>query len=117
VYHFHTRTKTARAPELQAAAPGPWVELSAADAESLAISDGDIVEVGSPRGSIRAPARITDIRAGSVFVPFHYGYWDTDDGRAPDGEPRAANELTISDWDPASKQPLFKAGAVAVRRA
>jgi anaerobic selenocysteine-containing dehydrogenase len=116
VYHFHTRTKTARAPELQTAAPGPWVELSAADAESLGISDGDIVEVGSPRGSIRAPARITDIREGSLFVPFHYGYWDTDDGRAPDGEPRAANELTISDWDPASKQPLFKAGAVAVRR-
>jgi ferredoxin-nitrate reductase len=28
VYHFHTRTKTGRAPELNAAAPEPWVELS-----------------------------------------------------------------------------------------
>ncbi len=28
IYHFHTRTKTARAPELQAAAPHVWVELS-----------------------------------------------------------------------------------------
>ena len=116
VFHFHTRTKTARAPELQAAAPGPWVELSTSDAGSLGISEGDIVEVSSPRGSIQAPARITGIREGNVFVPFHYGYWDTGGGRAPGDQPRAANELTISDWDPASKQPLFKAGAVAVRR-
>ena len=30
VYHFHTRTRTARAPELQAAAPEVWVEVSVA---------------------------------------------------------------------------------------
>ena len=29
VYHFHTRTKTGRAPELDAAAPDAWVELHA----------------------------------------------------------------------------------------
>jgi hypothetical protein len=45
-----------------------------------------------------------------VFVPFHYGYWDDGDGR-----PRAANELTITAWDPVSKQPVFKTGAVRVR--
>jgi ferredoxin-nitrate reductase len=117
VFHFHTRTKTARAPELQAAAPEPWVELSAADAESLGIVEGDAVELASPRGSLVAPARIKDIREGIVFVPFHYGYWDTDGGNSPNGTPRAANELTITDWDPASKQPLFKSAAVAVRKA
>jgi hypothetical protein len=46
-----------------------------------------------------------------VFVPFHYGYWDTD---ARDG--RAANELTITSWDPVSKQPVFKVAAVRVSR-
>jgi len=116
LYHFHTRTKTGRAPEPQAAAPEPWVELSPGDAESLGVGEGDLVEVSSPRGAIRAPARITDIREGVVFVPFHYGYWDTPDGAGPDGRPRAANELTISEWDPASKQPLYKTAAVAVAK-
>ena len=40
VYHFHTRTKTGRAPELQAAAPDAWVELCPSDAERLGISRG-----------------------------------------------------------------------------
>jgi anaerobic selenocysteine-containing dehydrogenase len=116
LYHFHTRTKTARAPELQAAAPDVWVELSVADAGRLEMAEGDLVEVTSARGAIRGPLRISGIREGAVFVPFHYGYWDTEDGREPDGSPRAANEVTITDWDPASKQPLFKAGAVSVRK-
>jgi anaerobic selenocysteine-containing dehydrogenase len=116
VYHFHTRTKTGRAPELQAAAPEPWVELSRPDAERLGISEGDVVEMASARGSVRVPARITDIREGAVFIPFHYGYWDTEDGSSPNGTPRAANELTITDWDPNSKQPLFKVGAVSVTK-
>jgi hypothetical protein len=52
-----------------------------------------------------------------VFVPFHYGYWDTADGVGPgDGPGRAANELTLTAWDPVSKQPLFKVAAVRVRR-
>jgi anaerobic selenocysteine-containing dehydrogenase len=113
VYHFHTRTKTARAPELQAAAPEVWVELSAADAEALGVSEGDLVELSSDRGSLRAPARITGIREGTVFASFHYGYWDAEDD-AP--HERAANEVTPTAWDPASKQPLFKTSAVSAER-
>jgi anaerobic selenocysteine-containing dehydrogenase len=118
IYHFHTRTKTARATELNAAAPEVWAELSAADAEFLEIADGDPVVVVSPRGRIRATARIADVRRGTVFVPFHYGYWDTDHPAGPaDGGGRAANEMTITDWDPVSKQPLFKLAAARVERA
>jgi hypothetical protein len=52
-----------------------------------------------------------------VFVPFHYGYWDRG-APAPDGgAPRAANELTITAWDPVSKQPLFKVAAVSAKPA
>jgi anaerobic selenocysteine-containing dehydrogenase len=118
IYHFHTRTKTARSAELNAAAPEVWAELNAADAEFLDIADGDIVEVVSPRGRIRATARIADLRRGTVFVPFHYGYWDTDQPGGPHGEDagRAANEMTITDWDPVSKQPLFKLAAARVER-
>jgi ferredoxin-nitrate reductase len=113
VYHFHTRTKTARAPQLQAAAPDAWVELSPADAESLGVGEGDVVRVESPRGRLEAKARISGIREGVVFAPFHYGYFDSD---GLDGRPRAANELTITEWDPASKQPLYKVGAVRVTK-
>ena len=115
VYHFHTRTKTARARQLDRAAPDPWIELSAADAERHGIAEGDLVRVESPRGRIEAPARITGIVEGTVFAPFHYGYFDTG-GSGPDGRPRAANELTLTEWDPVSKQPVYKVCAVRVTR-
>jgi ferredoxin-nitrate reductase len=113
IYHFHTRTKTARAPQLQDAAPEAWVELAPADAESLGLGEGDVVRVESPRGRLEAKARISGIKEGVVFAPFHYGYFDSD---GPDTRPRAANELTITEWDPASKQPLYKVGAVKVTK-
>ncbi|WP_313817971.1 nitrate reductase [Citricoccus sp.] len=116
LYHFHTRTKTARAPQLQRAAPEVWVELGAEDAATVGIQEGDLTEVTTPRGSVTAQARITGIRRGVLFLPFHYGYWDTGGGYAPGGGGRAANELTITDWDPASKQPIFKTAAAQIRR-
>ena len=112
VYHFHTRTKTGRTPELQAAAPDVFVELCRADADRLGVEDGDPVEVASRRGTVRGPVRVGDILPGHVFIPFHYGYWDD----AGDQPHRAANELTISAWDPVSKQPVFKYAAVQVRK-
>lgn len=116
VYHFHTRTKTGRSPELHAAAPEPWVEVNADDAQRLGIAEGDQVRIESARGAIEVPARLTDIRSGAAFLPFHYGYWDTDHPAGPDGSPRAANELTITEWDPISKQPIFKTAAVSLSR-
>jgi anaerobic selenocysteine-containing dehydrogenase len=110
LFQFHTRTKTGRAPQLQKAAPEVWVEMSAGDAARAELQEGDLVEVASPRASVHARLRISGIRDGVVFLPFHYGYWD-----APDHAPRAANELTITDWDPLSKQPMFKTAAAAVR--
>jgi ferredoxin-nitrate reductase len=110
VYHFHTRTKTGRSPELQDAAPDAFVEIAPEDAETYGVADGDMVEVESRRGRLQAPARVVDILPGHLFVPFHYGYWD-DPGR-----PRAANELTSDEWDPVSKQPYFKYAAVRLRK-
>jgi anaerobic selenocysteine-containing dehydrogenase len=113
IYHFHTRTKTARAPQLQRAAPDVWVEIHPSDADDLGVGEGDLVRVESPRGRLEARARISGIKEGLVFVPFHYGYFDSD---GLDARPRAANELTITEWDPASKQPLYKVGAVGVTK-
>jgi ferredoxin-nitrate reductase len=116
IYHFHTRTKTARAPQLHDAAPDVWVEINPADAERLGVGEGDVVRVESPRGDMEARARISGIREGVVFAPFHYGYWDQPGEDGPNTHPRAANELTITEWDPVSKQPLFKVGAVRVTK-
>ncbi len=115
LYHFHTRTKTGRAPELQRAAPEVWVELSPSDAREAGVDEGDQVEVRSSRGRIRARARISGIRPGVLFVPFHYGYWDTDTSDTDGERDRAANEMTVSDWDPVSKQPLYKTAAAGLR--
>ncbi|PBJ34911.1 molybdopterin oxidoreductase family protein, partial [Mycobacterium avium] len=113
VYHFHTRTKTARAQQLQDAAPEVWVEVSERDARRLGIEAGDLVHVSTPRGRITCAARVGGIRDGVLFVPFHYGYWDRDGG----DHQRAGNELTATDWDPASKQPTFKTAAARLDKA
>ncbi len=105
VYHFHTRTKTGRVPELNNAAPESWVEIATADAARLGISDGDLVRVSSPRGSIEVIARLTSGREGTLFVPFHYG-----------GGSGAANELTVTAWDPVSKQPQLKLCGARIER-
>jgi predicted molibdopterin-dependent oxidoreductase YjgC len=122
VYHFHTRTKTGRTPELQRAAPEVWVEMAAVDAGAAGWSEGDLLEVSTPRGSVEARLRVSGIRSGVLFVPFHYGYWDRpEDDRDPDlhdaaNHDRAANELTITTWDSCSKQPIFKTAAARVTR-
>jgi len=92
------------------------VEIHPSDAEALGVEEGDGVRVESPRGRLEAKARICWIREGVVFAPFHYGYFDEPGKDSPDDHPRAANELTITEWDPVSKQPLFKAGAVKVTK-
>jgi len=100
---FHTRTKTGRVPELDAAAPDVWVELHPEDGAALGLRDGDRVRVESRRAAVEAPVRLCGIHRGTVFVPFHYAR-------------QAANELTLTAWDPVSKQPMFKVTAVRVRR-
>jgi anaerobic selenocysteine-containing dehydrogenase len=105
VYHWHTRTKTGRVPALREAAPEPFVEINRIDAQRLNVHDGERVRIGSRRGVVEVKARVSDIAPGHLFMPFHYGDWDG-------GTSRAGNELTITDWDPVSKQPHFKFAAV-----
>jgi anaerobic selenocysteine-containing dehydrogenase len=93
-----------------------WVEASAEDADRLGPAEGDLVDVSTARGAVPGRLRVTDIRPGMLFVPFHYGYRDTaaGSGPAPDAPGRAANETTVTDWDPVSRQPLFKTSAAAL---
>jgi hypothetical protein len=61
---------------------------------------------------------VSGIRDGVIFLPFHYGYWHTPAGTGPGshGPGRAANELTPTDWDPVSKQPIVKTAAARLTR-
>ncbi|MFL0365075.1 molybdopterin-dependent oxidoreductase [Pseudobacillus sp. 179-B 2D1 NHS] len=108
VWHWHTRTKTARSPHLQMAAQHGYVEINTEDAKKWAIVQGEVVRVSSPRGWIEVPARIGDVvQQGLVFVPFHFGSWE---------KKEAANELTADFTDPLSKQPTFKQAACRVEK-
>ncbi|MET9556694.1 molybdopterin oxidoreductase family protein [Streptomyces sp. NPDC006645] len=106
VSQYQSGAQTRRVDELNAAAPGPFVELHPRLAERLGVADGDRLAVVSRRGRALAPARITTaIRADTVFMPFHWP-----------GEGRA-NSLTNPALDPTSRMPEFKVCAVRVERA
>ncbi len=111
VYQWLTRTKTARSKELNAAAPEPYVQIAEEDARRYRIRDGQLVELHSRRGRAAARAAVGGIRPGTLFMPFHYGNWDQP------GQLRAANELTLGDSDPVSRQPRVKCAAVRIHRA
>jgi ferredoxin-nitrate reductase len=111
VYHFHTRTKTGRSPQLNNAAPEVFIQISEQDAKENEVMEGDIIKIESKQGRVEGPARIGGIAPGLVFVPFHYGYWDGNDNFT------AANEVIKTSWDPVSKQPHFKYTAVRMSKA
>lgn len=89
IYHFHTRTKTGRSQALRDANPEPVVSVNANDAAKLGISEGEDVLVRSTRGSVQLKASIGRVSKGQIFIPFHFGYFDSSNEKA-----RAANELT-----------------------
>ncbi|OQP05662.1 nitrate reductase [Geobacillus sp. 46C-IIa] len=108
VFHWHTRTKTGRAPLLQLSAPEGYAEIHPDDAARLKIQMGDWVRVSSRRGEVIVRARLTDsVLPGMVFLPFHYGSVL---------EQEAANELTLDTWDQVSKQPHFKNGVCKLEK-
>jgi anaerobic selenocysteine-containing dehydrogenase len=96
-----------------------WVECSPADAQRGGLAEGDLAEITTARHTVRARVRVSGIRDGVIFLPFHYGYWDTPAGTRRTGSRgpgRAANELTPTDWDPVSKQPIVKTAAARLTR-
>ncbi|MFI1483552.1 molybdopterin oxidoreductase family protein [Streptomyces sp. NPDC020747] len=105
VSQYQSGAQTRRVDELNAAAPGSFVELHPRLAERVGAVEGEPLAVVSRRGRAVAPARITtSIRPDTVFMPFHWP-----------GEGRA-NTLTNPALDPTSRMPEFKACAVRVER-
>ncbi len=100
---FHTGTMSRKSKGLNNIGR-PTVMISVFDAEKLGISNSETVEVSTRRGSIEIAAFVTKkMRAGTVYVPFHFV-------EAP------ANRLTINAVDPVAKIPEFKVCAAKVTK-
>jgi formate dehydrogenase alpha subunit len=103
LYHWHGGTITRRVAGLLELAPHLEVAIHPADAGRIGVGDGEPVRVTSRRGELTGRARLTDaVQPGAIFVPF------------VKLEESAANFLTNSAFDPASKIPEYKVCAVRV---
>ncbi len=98
---WHTQTRTSKSDILRKLYPsGAYVEIHPRDARALGIVDHQIVTVRSRRGSMIATAYLAPtVQRGQLFIPMHY----------PE-----VNRLTHPSFDPHSRQPNYKACAVAI---
>jgi ferredoxin-nitrate reductase len=98
---WHTGSRTDKSAVLRKLAPTqPWIEINPRDARRLQLVTGDAVTIRSRRGETRALAVVTPIvQLGQVFMPMHF----------PE-----VNVLTFPAYDPHSRQPAYKACAVAL---
>jgi len=98
---WHTGSRTDKSAILRKLAPTTLhVEINPVDAARLDIADGSRVAVRSRRGRAEAVALVSAIvQPGQVFMPMHF----------PD-----VNKLTFRSFDPHSRQPSYKACAVAM---
>lgn len=100
-------TRTGRSTKLTKGLTGPFVMLHPEAAESSGVADEESVRVVSERGSFVARAVVTDeMRAETIFAPFHWGDLWTEGG--------SVNDATHGEHDPVSKQPELKGAAVRV---
>jgi assimilatory nitrate reductase catalytic subunit len=101
---WHTQTRTAKSAVLRKLYPKSLhAEISPKDARRLGVRSGDLVNISSQRGQIRARAHVgPTVQPGQVFLPMH---------------DEQTNRLTDAAFDPYSHQPAYKASAVAIDKA
>ncbi|KAA5539701.1 nitrate reductase [Roseiconus nitratireducens] len=104
VSQWHTQTRTEKSPVLRQLYPNrPYVEINPADAREMGVSNGELLALRSRRGSATASAcLVPSIPRGHAFLPMHY---------------EETNRLTLSHFDPHSRQPSYKDCAVSIRPA
>ncbi len=98
---WHTNTRTGKSDVLRKLYPAAiYIEINPLDAARLGIAANASVTIASRRGKITATACVTTtVQPGQIFAPMHYG---------------SVNQLTFPSFDPYSRQPSYKACAVAV---
>ena len=100
---WHTGSRTDKSAVLRKLAPTvPWIEINPADAGPLGVITGQRVAIRSRRGETTALAMVTPVvQPGQVFMPMHFA---------------EVNRLTFPAFDPHSRQPAYKACAVAIKK-
>ncbi len=100
---WHTQTRTAKSNILKKLYPEKiYLEIHPVDARRLGLKDGELAVVRSRRGQLMAAVYLAPtVQLGQIFIPMHY----------PE-----VNQLTHSAFDPHSRQPNYKACAVAVAK-
>lgn len=104
VSQWHTQTRTGKSPVLRKLYPqGVYIEIHPRDAETIDVINGDPVRVTSRRGTLVADAMVVPtVRPGQAFMPMHY---------------EVTNQLTLSHFDPHSRQPSYKNTTVRIEKA
>ena len=104
LYHLGTGSRTSRASRLKKFFPQAFVELSEPDAEELALSNGDSVQVISPISEVTTTVKVTDtLPKGVVLMPTSFPETPT-------------NELFGIILDAEAKTPSFKACNVRIEK-
>jgi assimilatory nitrate reductase catalytic subunit len=100
---WHTQTRTGKSDILKKLYPeNVYLEIHPDDARKLDLQEGDAVIIRSRRGEMTASAYLAPtVQQGQIFIPMHY---------------REVNQLTHAAFDPHSRQPNYKACAVALSR-
>ncbi len=106
---WHTMSKTGKVNKLKQHMPESFLEIHPEDAAHRNISEGNLVEIFNPRGTVRVKAKLSvDIKRGVVFLPMHWG-------KILNNDLNRANNLTNNLVDPISKEPDFKFSIVQVK--
>jgi predicted molibdopterin-dependent oxidoreductase YjgC len=101
---YHTGTMTRKVGDLNLLRGEEQVEMNPEDALTLGIEDGELIEVSSRRGRVRAKTKTTEKSpAGVVFMTFHFSETPT-------------NVLTNPALDPVAKIPELKVCAVKLNK-
>jgi anaerobic selenocysteine-containing dehydrogenase len=98
---WHTQSRTAKSAILRKLCPASaYVEMHPDDATKLGLAQGEMAIVRSRRGKMSVSVYLAPtMQCGQVFIPMHY----------PE-----VNQLTHPSFDPHSRQPNYKACAVAI---
>ena len=108
--HWHAMSRTGNVASLFGHVPEPRVALHPNDLARRGLRAGDIVRVQSRRGAIHVIAEADEsVRSGQAYLPMHWGKRFLG-GR----ESAGVNTVTLSTFDPVSKQPELKHAAVKV---
>src|SRR5690606_9618924 len=103
LFQYLTGNQTRRIESLNGQSPYAFVEINQREAERLRITNGTVVRVRTPRGSVEVKASIVNtIRPDTLFLPMHYP------GVA------GVNQVTNPVVEPSVSIPEFKVAAATI---